>query len=153
MEFFLSKFDFFKRWIVISFAVFVVAISFWWISNQKFEVVINNRVFNVEVADTKAGRERGLSGHKPLLENGGMFFIFPKSDKHGFWMKDMTFPIDIIWIDENFKVVHIEKSVSPETYPKVFYPDSPAMYVLEVSDGQASALGLRVGDHVVFLKK
>ena len=78
--------------------------------------------------------------------------MFEKPEKEGFWMKDMKFSIDIIWIDENMSVIHIEKSLSPDTYPKVYYPESPAKYVLEVSAGQADSLGLKIGDKIEFYR-
>src|SRR3989338_8221873 len=82
-----------------------------------------------------------------------MLFIFDKPDNYGFWMKDMRFPIDIIWLDQNFKVVHVEKSVATSTYPKVFYPSGPATYVLEVNSGISDSINLQIGDEAKFLKK
>lgn len=117
------------------------------------EVTLAGKTFVVEVVDSNLARERGLSGHVPLLDNEGMFFIFSTADRHGFWMKDMLFPIDIVWIDQDFKIIHIEKLVTPDTYPKVFYPRSPSMYVLEVKAGVADELDLKLGEGVKFLKK
>ncbi len=117
------------------------------------QVILGGKVFNVEVADTKMLLEKGLSGHAPLGQYEGMFFVFQDSNKHGFWMKDMLFSIDIIWIDENLKVVHIEKSVSPQTYPTVFFPTVPARFVLEISAGEAQRLSLDIGDTAQFTKK
>ncbi len=116
-------------------------------------VVLGGKSFNVEVARTEFELERGLSGHKPLADNEGMIFVFSKPDRHGFWMKDMNFPIDILWIDENFKIVHIEKSVLPQSFPKVFYPEASVLYVLEISAGLTSDLLVKVGDQVVFSHK
>lgn len=117
------------------------------------EVVLGTETFKVEVSDTDRLREQGLSGHKPLMKNEGMLFIFEKEGNYGFWMKDMLFSIDIIWIDKNFVVNHIESGVSPETYPKVFYPQGEILYVLEVLGGQASSSKIKIGDSVKFIKK
>ncbi|HEY4508905.1 MAG TPA: DUF192 domain-containing protein [Candidatus Paceibacterota bacterium] len=122
-------------------------------SNKIVGVEMGGKTFSIEVARTNSERAKGLSGHLPLLDDQGMLFVFPKPDKYGFWMKDMNFSIDIIWIDANFKIVHIENSLPPETYPKVFYPETPALYVLEVSNGEVEKLSLKVGDAVKFLKK
>lgn len=111
-------------------------------------ILINTNLFKVEVADNAYTLERGLSGHKPLKSFEGMLFIFDKPSRYGFWMKDMLFPIDIIWIDENYKVTHIEKSVSPDTYPKVFYPGAESLYVLEISAGSSDKTRLKIGDIV-----
>src|SRR3989338_5744277 len=77
------------------------------------ELILNGKVFLVEIVDTFILREKGLSGHKPILDNEGMFFVFDKPDNYGFWMKDMQFPIDIIWLNKDLKIIYIEKSVSP----------------------------------------
>ena len=121
-------------------------------TSDRSKVYVGGKYFSVEVADTDASRARGLSGHDPLGSSEGMFFIFEKLDKHEFWMKNMTFPIDIIWIDTDFKITHIEKSVSPDTYPKTFYPNTPSLYVLEISAGQSEQLGLKISDTLVFAK-
>jgi uncharacterized protein len=113
-------------------------------------VTLGPKVFHVEVADTPALQERGLSGHAPLADNQGMIFIFDKPDNYGFWMKDMLFPLDIIWIGPDWRVTHIEKSLATSTYPQIFYPGAPSLYVLEISSGQSDMLGLKVGDAVRF---
>ena len=57
--------------------------------------------------------EKGLAVKDQLKENEAMFFVFDKPEKHSFWMKDMNFPIDIIWLDSTDKVVHIEQNLQP----------------------------------------
>jgi uncharacterized membrane protein (UPF0127 family) len=118
-----------------------------------YTVSLGGTHYNVEVADTTYLQEKGLSGHAPLSENEGMLFIFNKPDTYGFWMKDMLFPLDIIWIGADMHVVHIENSLAPETYPTVYYPQSPALYVLEVSAGEAQKHNIKIGDNVYFEKK
>jgi uncharacterized membrane protein (UPF0127 family) len=120
--------------------------------NYKSIVKLGGKIFVVEVVDSKALLEKGLSGHVPLLEGEGMFFVFQKPDNYGFWMKDMSFPIDIIWFDQNMKITHFESNVEPKTYPKIFYPNHLSEYVLELSAGEASGLNLKVGDSAEFLK-
>lgn len=120
--------------------------------NYESTVVINGKTYTVDVSSTAYTKTKGLSGRESLAPNHGMFFMFDNEDKHGFWMKDMNFSIDIIWIDKNFAVNHIEKAVSPQTYPKVFYPETSSLYVLELASGQADLLGLKVGDRVEFYK-
>jgi len=78
-----------------------------------------------------------------------MLFIFPKSDKQSFWMPDMRFAIDIIWLDEYMKVVHIKESATPESYPEKFTTSVPAKYVLEVPAGFSKEKGIVVGDQAV----
>ncbi len=135
------------------FAVFLIIIAGLSTVNYKAKVIVKNKLYIVEVANTTYFLEKGLSGHPPLKNDEGMFFVFQKPDKYGFWMKDMLFPIDIIWIDKDFKIIHIEKSVSPGTYPKVFYPEADSLYVLEVSADEAEKLNLKAGDAIQFLQK
>ncbi|KND48172.1 MAG: hypothetical protein AB201_01075 [Parcubacteria bacterium C7867-006] len=139
--------------IFILVAVFIIIVVLLSNFTYRARVVVGGAVFNVDVAETKYLLEKGLSGHKPLTKDEGMFFVFQKPDNYGFWMKDMLFPIDIIWISSDFKITHIEKSVLPETYPKVFYPEIDSMYVLEISAGSSDALNLKIGDSVQFFRK
>lgn len=115
-------------------------------------VLLVGKMFDVEVADNTVLMAKGLSGHKPLAENEGMIFVFEKPDNYGFWMKDMTFPIDIVWFDKDRKVVHIENSLSPESYPKTFYPGADSLYVLEISSGLSKKMGLKIGTTFEFIK-
>jgi len=91
-------------------------------------------------------KAKGLSGVPNIKSNEGMLFVFDEPDYHSFWMKDMLFPIDIIWFDENKKVVHIEKNVSPDTYPRGFTPGFPAQYVLETNAGISEEYNVNLGD-------
>ncbi len=105
----------------------------------------------VEVADTPAEREQGLSNHVPLAEGHGMFFIFDTPGQYGFWMKEMLFPLDIVWIDENGKVIGVERNILPETYPnQIFMPKSPIKYVLEINSGEALRFGIDIGTSAAF---
>jgi uncharacterized membrane protein (UPF0127 family) len=96
---------------------------------------INGTKIALEIADTDATRTLGLSNRASLQENTGMLFIFPKADYWGFWMKDMHFPLDIIFLDSTYKVITIFKNVQPNTFPALLKPEGPATYVLEVNAG------------------
>lgn len=102
----------------------------------------------VEIADTPALRARGLSGRPMLESNRGMLFAFDEPGVFEFWMPDMRFPIDIIWIDEHQIVTEVMPSITPDTYPRRFTPKAPARYVLEVNAGWASAHGINAGVRV-----
>lgn len=111
-------------------------------------MTINNvAVELVDVADTDLKRARGLSGRSGLAENEGMLFIFEHQRRPSFWMKDMHFPIDIIWIDENLTVVDITHSLSPDTFPRTYSPELPVKYVLEVNAGFAQKHAIVSGQH------
>ena len=64
-----------------------------------------------------------------------MLFIFDKANRYGFWMKDMLVPIDIFWLGSDMRVVSFIRDVATSTYPHVFYPARPALYVLETAAG------------------
>jgi uncharacterized protein len=104
-----------------------------------------NQIINAEVVATDSLRARGLGGKESLSEDSGMLFIFSKPDFHGIWMKNMLIPIDILWLDADYKIVHAETNILPESYPEVFYPSALADYVLEVNAGTVEKSGILVG--------
>jgi hypothetical protein len=104
--------------------------------------------FNFEIAKTEQKQLLGLSGRVVIPHDYGMLFVFPKDDSYGFWMKDMLVPIDIIWLSDTGEVLGVEASLSPSTYPKVFYPPEPIRYVLETRAGEAERMGWAAGKSV-----
>jgi hypothetical protein len=104
-----------------------------------------------ELVTTPEAHARGLSDRKELKKDESMLFVFNHIDKYSFWMKDMNFPIDIIWIGEDLRVVYIKKDAKPESYPEAFTPDKGAKYVLEVFSSFSEKNNLKVGDKVEFL--
>lgn len=115
-------------------------------------VRIGNTDINVDVRDTAMSRAQGLSG-RPTLESGhGMLFIFDKPGEYGFWMKDMNFAIDILWIQDG-KVVGISENLAPEPEKNILTltvhrPPQPVQHVLEILAGAAKQYGFAVGDSV-----
>ena len=107
----------------------------------KGEIAINTPRSTIiaDVVSLPLDIEKGLGGKISLPANEGMLFVFSKPIEPAFWMKNMFFPIDIIWIDSTRTVVGITKKISPSTFPETFYPPSPVKYVLEVNAGQAEA--------------
>jgi uncharacterized protein len=115
--------------------------------------LLAGKTVNLEIRRTLEERKKGLSGKLSLGEDDGMLFIFPKADIYKFWMPDMNFAIDIIWI-ENGVVVGMHENVSNEfdrKNPKFYTVSTPAKYVLEVNAGWSEKYGLEVGDKVEFL--
>lgn len=111
---------------------------------------IAGKDFRLLVADSPAERAKGLGGRKFLQEDTAMIFVFDTSDIQGFWMKGMEFSIDIIWIDGEKRIVHIEENISPDSYPKVFSPEQESLHVLEANAGFASENNLKEGDRLNF---
>ncbi len=106
----------------------------------------------VEISDTVEKRSLGLGKRDQLQTDWGMLFVFEKRAKHTFWMKDMRFPIDIIWLD-NHKIIHILSNVKPEEpgvrLPKL-KPAGVANFVLEIEAGKSKLLNLQVGQRVQY---
>lgn len=111
-------------------------------------VRVGGVVFQVEIADEPQEQARGLSEHTSLEERTGMLFVFDRMGDYPFWMKDMDFSIDMIWIDDSLEIVHIEEGVRPESYPTPYGSDSDAMYVLEIPARSVSQYAIEVGDRV-----
>jgi len=116
------------------------------------EIFLKDIAIQAEVADTSALRAQGLSHRASLADNSGMYFIFQTPNKSGFWMKDMNFPIDIIWLKGN-EVVGISKNALPEPgVPmwrlKIYYPPAEVDRVLEVRSGLSEKIGLLPGDRI-----
>jgi len=135
--------------------VFLLGYHFWTAVNLDNiqSVQIAGKTIQVDLAVTPAEQEQGLSSRQGLAENMGMLFVFGSSDKYQFWMKDMNFPIDMIWIREDMKVVYIKKNALPALYPETYGPgtnDADAKYVLEVVSGFSDKNNLQVGDAVLF---
>ena len=121
------------------------------VSDIKF-VKIAGQMVKVDLALTPETQEQGLSGRKSLASDAGMLFVFPKLSINYFWMKDMNFPIDMIWIGEDLKVIYIKKDAQPSSYPDSFGPGVDNRYVLEVLAGFSEKNNLKVGDRVEFLR-
>lgn len=119
-------------------------------------VTIGDASFLVEVADTPASQQQGLSGRESLAEGTGMLFVFDKERPLTFWMKEMNFPLDMVWIDASCTVVDISRDVPiPEPGQTLadlptYGPETPAMYVLEINAGASADAGFGPGDSAAF---
>ena len=112
----------------------------------------SGRVLEVEVMVEPQDRALGLMFRPSLPEDKGMLFVFEYSDFHGIWMKNCKFPIDIVWLDEDRRIVHVAESVPPcKADPCPAYePLRRARYVLELNAGQARQEGAVVGATLSF---
>lgn len=110
----------------------------------------NGTQLAVEISADRKSQAKGLSGRECIAKDWAMLFSFKEPAIKNFWMKNMQFNIDIVWIDENLKVIGVEKDVSPSTYPKTFPSPTPVKYVLELGANQAEALGIQSGSSLTF---
>jgi len=105
-----------------------------------------------EVADTAVKRQLGLMFRKNLSQDRAMLFIFDQPDFYQFWMKNCLFPIDMIWLDQNKRIVNVTSNAPPclsDPCP-TYQPASKALYVIETVAGFANEKGLRPGMEVKF---
>lgn len=110
---------------------------------------INGKKISLLVARSEQERQKGLSGRDKLDSNQGMIFVFEKPGKYPFWMINMKFPLDIIYIN-NEKVVHIFKKVPPQGDTPIgllprYTPSENANYVLELNAGKSDELKIKKG--------
>jgi uncharacterized membrane protein (UPF0127 family) len=113
-------------------------------------LVMGNAAFVAQIADTSALQQLGLSYRASMAPRDAMLFSFANAGTYQFWMKDMSFPLDIIWLSTDKHVIYIEKNLAPSTYPTSFGPTAPTQYVIEVAAGTADRVGLKMGDTVAF---
>lgn len=123
-------------------------------ANGRVAITVGGATFQAEIASTAAARARGLSGRDGLGEGEGMLFLFGAPGAYGFWMKDMKFSIDIVWIKDD-RVVGFAERVEPEPGKTIFTltayaPPEPVNRVLELNAGEVKKFNIRIGDLVRF---
>lgn len=155
-----SKFN-----IVLSMALLLIAISLFLCAqnnnlenNKKIEknnfniseVCFENKCLDVEIADTAQERETGLMNRKYLDPNSGMLFVFEKEGIYNSWMKNTLIPLDMIWINENNKIIFIKENAEPCKTEKceTFGPNEKAKYMLEINGGLSEKMRLEIGDMI-----
>ncbi|MDD3679811.1 MAG: DUF192 domain-containing protein [Candidatus Shapirobacteria bacterium] len=104
------------------------------------QLVIEGVIFDIEIAVTAQERAKGLSGRSQLCDQCGMLFVFPQEDYHSFWMKDTLIPLDIVWLDKNWRVVDYLVWAQPQGVRKLtdlptYQPKKPAQFVIEFPGG------------------
>ncbi len=114
-------------------------------------IFIKRQNYNIWIVDDEEKRQRGLMYVKEMEEKSGMLFIFDSTSIYPFWMKNTLIPLDIIWLNEEGKVVFIKENAKPcestvDALCNSVIPTSPARFVLELNAGQVQKLELKVGD-------
>jgi uncharacterized membrane protein (UPF0127 family) len=119
-------------------------------------VHIGDTVFVVDLAVTPAERTQGLSGRPSMDADRGMLFVYDEDGARTFWMPDMHFPLDMVWIKSDCTVSGVSSDVPnpPPATPRnelLRYPSTePVRFVLEINAGQAAAQGVTAGTRVEF---
>lgn len=140
--------------VLVAFFLGAAIILYWFPPEMKKTVTLDIRGASItaELAETIFERSRGLSGRQSIGSGEGMLFLFDTVEPHTMWMKDMAFPIDILWI-KNGIIVDMEESVRPEqgvsdTMLKRYSSDIPAELVLELPAGFAKMHSILISDGV-----
>jgi len=107
-------------------------------------------VVHALISDTDPLRQKGLSDRVGLANDQGMLFIFDAPATYGFWMKDMHFAIDMVWIGADYIVKGISRNALPDSYPQSFFPPSSIQYVLELPAGDATRFKIATGTILSF---
>lgn len=141
------------------FAAIVVLVSllglYYVLRPLQAKVRIKDAVFAVDVAVTEAQKQKGLGGRDSLPDGHGMLFPYDHIEQYEFWMKDMRFPIDIVWI-RGKTVVDISQNVPPpkaNERPVIVKPSEAVDKVLEIKAGSSKEFGISIGDYVEFIDK
>lgn len=106
---------------------------------------------SVDVVSNESDMERGLIGHKELGQDQGMLFVFNNDTRHQFWMKNMTFDLDIVWISFEGRIVYIGHHVpacKKDPCP-IYSPGKPSRYVVELNSGYTTSHGWNAGDYLI----
>ena len=113
----------------------------------------NGKSVAAELAVSEEERARGLMFREKILPDQGMLFVFEREDLHSFWMKNTLVELDMLWLDSERRVIHIEARVPPcrEDPCPSYGPETPARYVLELRGGEAAANGIKAGDQLQFI--
>ncbi len=114
------------------------------------QITAPNGIIQATIATSSAAQNQGLGDRDSLPLSQGMIFVFSKKGSYGFWMRDMRFALDIVWIGADKKVIGVSPHVSPLSYPDLLLPPSPVLYVLEINAGQAKRYGIIVGTKLDF---
>jgi len=135
--------------LVFSLGAFLYAREFYNFNNPKSkEIEIRGKIFKIETAVSSKEKQKGLSERDILCKDCGMLFLFDKKENRPFWMKDMRFNLDIVWISGD-KIVEIARNVSYENGEKeIINPEFFSDKVLEINAGICDELGINVGDSV-----
>ena len=141
--------------LVGSIAVFIVSLFLATVilslrSNGLQSLKIGDDSLQISFAKTIEEKKAGLCCRDSLPEDQGMLFMYDTPGVHQFWMKNTRIPLDMYWLDSEKKIIHIEHNVMPETYPKTFGPNQPALYVLETNAGYAKMHNIKIGDKAYF---
>ena len=140
--------------LIVAGIVLVVAIAFFYVvlpnlPESTTSLRLGDGVFKAQIAANDTDRIKGLSGVTELASDKALLLAFPNTDTWKIWMKDMKIPIDIVWLNQDKKVIYIVKKASPDD-PTEFEPKTPALYVVELPAGTVDSKAITTDSTAVF---
>ena len=132
---------------LVGVAVLALILPFFFVGHPTATLKSGGKAYQLEIVSTAAVQEKGLGDRQHMAADKGMLFVFGTSETQCIWMKDMQFPLDILWLDNTKTVVKVAENVAPSTYPEKYCTDS-TKYVIELNAGAAKQADIRVGRHL-----
>jgi uncharacterized membrane protein (UPF0127 family) len=121
------------------------------ISENYINANIGNNKFKLKLASTPTERMKGLMNITFLNQYEGMLFVFEKPEIQYFWMKNTLIPLDIIFLDENFRVIKIHKNTIPQNTDILYSSEKPSLYAIELNANVTDQINLTLGDVIEFI--
>lgn len=134
-----------KIYTIIFFVALLVGV-FLIFQSKEGSLKIGDKKIHLLEAITPEEKENGLGGRSSLAQDSAMIFVFEEPDLYEIWMKGMLFSLDALWLDENYKIVHLEENISPDTLPNTYGPETPSLFVIEANAGFIKENNLQVGN-------
>jgi len=135
--------------IILIIVIILGTVMYYRIKPLSATLTVRETTFIIELAVSGVEKMKGLSGRASLPVNHGMLFLYDHKERFPFTMMGMKFPLDFIWLDGNV-ILDITKNVSPGT--PMILPSVPVDKILEINAGEADAVGMKIGDRVLFNK-
>lgn len=129
---------------LVGLAVLALILPFFFAGHPTATLKSGGREYQLEIVSTAESQQKGLSDRRNMAESRGMLFVFDPAETQCIWMKDMQFPLDIIWLDATKTVVKVAENVAPSTYPEKYCADS-TKYVIELNAGEAKRADITPG--------
>jgi len=146
-------------WVKIRWLIFFLMVCLWpspVMANEQARTIVvelpSGTKITAEVADTTPKRMLGLMFRDSLPLTHGMLFIFENQDYHGIWMKNCRIPLDILWLNQDRKIIHMEENVPPcqDDPCHIYQPLQKALYVLELNAGLIAKEKIKLGAQLQF---
>lgn len=133
--------------VIIGIACFVIVPD---MLRPRTDIRLGNSVFKAWIALNEDDRLAGLSKEGHINDSQALIMAFPEDDVHGVWMKGMTYPIDVVWLDSDKRVVYAIKNIPFEDQEKIYSPNVKSRYIVELKAGMVERQSIRKDTTAIF---